>query len=630
MRAVRTFSMFCLALSLLIGLPTFADGFYIAPHLQNITKDGVTIIWETQDPGLGVVEYGLRGSYGNEAKAAKTTKIQRVRITGLKPETEYSYRVRTGNDEQASTFKTAPAKDRPIAFVLIGDTRRWTHEEWEKSNMAEHALQWEPEFFLNSGDLVRDGHKYGQWPDHFQRFSDITHNYMLVTARGNHEGSQKEDVENDWFAKYHDFPDPGEPFFSFDWGNTHFVIMSYEDTDNYVEWLDKHLQKVNKKHVIVMHHYPVYCTGYGESYSDTESAIDKRKALGRVYDSTKPKRVGTSEPWKVLDKYNVELHLAGHTHIYERTYPLRGGKRNDRKGVTYLINGGDIGAQFPEWFSAFTDDPKTLSAPMYTVFWALDDRIKFRSFAWSTEKNKIIEIDRLIIWKDASIPGKVLASLPDKEGEELAQAIADLGAMLYEPAVRDLYGYLDHRDKLVQRAAAAAIRSIGSVKVSDKLLAYLNDPDLMVRRQIARALEIAMLKEDTSALVPHIKNKNQDDYVRLSLIGALQFHAPAKLARETCLDLLETEDDVEIRHRAVYALTYVVDKGHEAMLAGMLEKEQDDYVSLRLAYTLNLSNGDKVNLEYHSEEAEALVAAKPGEDRSELIKQLLAEAEGSG
>ena len=29
----------------------FADGFHIAPHLQNITQDGATVIWETDEPG---------------------------------------------------------------------------------------------------------------------------------------------------------------------------------------------------------------------------------------------------------------------------------------------------------------------------------------------------------------------------------------------------------------------------------------------------------------------------------------------------------------------------------------------------------------------------------------------------
>ena len=59
---------------------------------------------------------------------------------------------------------------------------------------------------------------------------------MMVTARGNHEGSQMRDVENDWFAKYHELPGEGEPFAAFDWGNTHFVLISYESTPVAAPW----------------------------------------------------------------------------------------------------------------------------------------------------------------------------------------------------------------------------------------------------------------------------------------------------------------------------------------------------------------------------------------------------------
>lgn len=94
-----------------------ADGFYIAPHLQSVTTDGVTLIWETQDEGIGAVEYGLEGQFGKQAAEATLVKVYRVRIASLTPDTIYSYRIHAGADVHTNTFKTAP-RFRPRGLAL--------------------------------------------------------------------------------------------------------------------------------------------------------------------------------------------------------------------------------------------------------------------------------------------------------------------------------------------------------------------------------------------------------------------------------------------------------------------------------------------------------------------------------
>lgn len=170
-------------------------------------------------------------------------KIHRVRIDGLQPDATYHYRITAGEHQAASHFKTAPSAPRPTTLVLVGDSRRWG-ERLEETGMADHALQWNPEFFVNTGDLVPEGHKYEQWPDHFKRYENFNHQYMIVTVCGNHEGSRLRDKANDWFSKYHEFPGDGEPYASFDWGNTHFVTISHEDIKKSPEWLDAHWAQV--------------------------------------------------------------------------------------------------------------------------------------------------------------------------------------------------------------------------------------------------------------------------------------------------------------------------------------------------------------------------------------------------
>ena len=163
--------------------------------------------------------------------------------------------------------------------------------------------------------------------------------------------------------------------------------------------------------------------------------MGRRKSTG--YDSTSLNRkepgVRAEDFRNVLDKHNVALDCSGHTHIYERHYPLRNNERNDREGTFYVVNGGDINANYPDWWTAVSDDRETLAKPTYTVFHCKDDRVVSRTFAWSKVEEKIVELDHFVIWEDEGIPQKVLESLPSLEGaalgagtERLTEAIKKL------------------------------------------------------------------------------------------------------------------------------------------------------------------------------------------------------------
>jgi phosphodiesterase/alkaline phosphatase D-like protein len=92
-------------------------GFYIAPYVQNASPDGITVMWETPEPMASVVEYGpAAGSgYAQKATDAKQVKIHKVRITGLKPDAAYRYRVRADGATHEAVFRTAPARVSPRA-----------------------------------------------------------------------------------------------------------------------------------------------------------------------------------------------------------------------------------------------------------------------------------------------------------------------------------------------------------------------------------------------------------------------------------------------------------------------------------------------------------------------------------
>src|SRR5437588_1584069 len=67
--------------------------FLVTPYLQLPTTDGITIMWETDQPASGKVEYGLTRELGSVAEAPKASKLHEVRLGALKRGTKYFYRV---------------------------------------------------------------------------------------------------------------------------------------------------------------------------------------------------------------------------------------------------------------------------------------------------------------------------------------------------------------------------------------------------------------------------------------------------------------------------------------------------------------------------------------------------------
>jgi len=567
-----------------------ADAFYIAPHLQNITTDGVTIIWETMEPGVGTVAYGLDGKNDQQASSATADKIHKVRISGLKPSTTYTYQVKAGADHLESAFKTAPTGQVPVTFIVIGDSRRW-EKRWEETKMAAHTLQWNPDFYLIMGDLVVNGHKNELWPEHFKRFSELNHRYMLVTARGNHEGSATKDTENDWFAKYHELPGWGEPFAAFDWGNTHFMLASIDNTKEIPARLDQHMPTVHSKYTVVSQHLPIFCAGY-------YGPVDSRKMTGvpgKEMPNADPEMgIGPELIAKSFDKHHITLDLAGHTHIYERAFRIRDGKRDDAAGTAYVVNGGDINGNYPEWWTAVADDRTTEGKPTYTVVQCKDDEMEMRTFCWSTVENKIIEIDHLVIWTNEASPKGLLAELPKQTGDALVASIDRLGAMTYGPAAPALLPYLKNDDAKLRQTAARALCEIANADAAEELATYLGDKDLVVRRAVARALEKMAPEKLMDAIAKQALDAGQDETVRVSLLGAVQLHGSAKLAYDTAAAVLDSPAPAPVRQRASYAVGRVATKAELDALLKWVSDEKDPYVLTRLGWTLNNVTGIKV------------------------------------
>ena len=98
-------------LALVIASSAGAEAFRIRPHLQNITPDGVTIIWETDVAVRGSVALGPAGGDKESYAGAAESQIHKIRIEKLTPASAYEYTVTAGDETLTNRFVTAPAGD---------------------------------------------------------------------------------------------------------------------------------------------------------------------------------------------------------------------------------------------------------------------------------------------------------------------------------------------------------------------------------------------------------------------------------------------------------------------------------------------------------------------------------------
>ena len=325
----------------------------IAPFVQKVTSDSATICWQASRPAQGVVDYGTSpGVYGSTASGVPTRTYHEIALSELQPHTRYYYQVRTIPDVGNIGglwyhFETAPAAavTPQFSFIVYGDTRRNPeHHAQVVASMTETAS--DAKLTLHVGDCVVDGRIRQDWePNFFDIAAPISRHIPLYPAGGNHDYAEDSANYRDFFALPQNRTTP-ELFYSFDYGNSHFINLYVPSTGATTcdigtpqyTWLEADLAaNQNKEHIFVTLHSPLY------SSSNHGSDVHLQTQLRPLF-----------------EQHHVEAVFSGHDHMYERSYPLTNGERDDENGVTYFVvgNGGaplyGFSGSAPAW-SAYRD-----------------------------------------------------------------------------------------------------------------------------------------------------------------------------------------------------------------------------------------------------------------------------------
>jgi hypothetical protein len=197
-----------------------------------------------------------------------------------------------------------------------------------------------PSFVLHVGDYVRYGEtdqaEWDNWltdvQEHWVDNNGLT--IPIVPAIGNHEGNGT--------IYYGQFALPGnEKWYSLDWGpDLHITVLSTQDPidGEQLTWLREDLAAhESTPWKVVIFHEPPYTSAIGHS-----------------------PRTDIQATWcPVFDNHHVDLVFCGHSHNYERTFPLYDNRveESPSEGTVYVVTGGwgaplhDVGSN---WWTAYS------------------------------------------------------------------------------------------------------------------------------------------------------------------------------------------------------------------------------------------------------------------------------------
>ena len=343
-----------LAAFLLFSLAQAQEAFLVKPYLQlgdapRLAKsERLDLLWQTEDrDGAWTVE--VKGPKGWQPQAAPTFRtlnapplaahrIYRSVLRHLTPGRLVPYRVKLGT----KVLFEATAQSRKAGahrLVVFGDAANGSPEQ---SAIAQAVAAAQPDAVFITGDLVYGRGRASEYRAHFfpvynSEAAPLLRSIPFIGVVGNHDVPFAQWPDASAFFAYWSLPlngpalKVGEPnaapvtagvhdamvaaagpafprmgSFSFDYGQVHWTVL---DSNPYVDWespalkawLEADLRAAQRAtwRIVALHH-PLFQS------SITHSEDQWLRPLSPL-----------------LEKYGVDLVLAGHVHNYQRTAPLR-------------------------------------------------------------------------------------------------------------------------------------------------------------------------------------------------------------------------------------------------------------------------------------------------------------------
>lgn len=303
-------------------------------------KNAITVVpneklWDIKDQANADV---------NDSFYTNTRYVCSVELSNLEERTKYIYRIK-GNDKYSDVY----------TFTTSGLTNNWNFMAFvdfqSEFNPNVHPLITKikevsnnPSLAVCSGDLTDVGGHEAEWK--WLLNNDVFSDFIFATTNGDHEYMTTSVSPIKYFSTPHTFnaifnnPKNGasgveNSNYYFYYNNVLFVFLDMNDSNTskgsrftaQEEWFDNLMPTLEGtyQYLVVLAHKSIY----GSKNIDT----GVRKYI--------------TPQWSPLfDKYNVDLFIGGHDHVYSRTYPIKD-NAIDENG-TYYLDMGSSGNKYRE------------------------------------------------------------------------------------------------------------------------------------------------------------------------------------------------------------------------------------------------------------------------------------------
>lgn len=356
--------------SILLSASAISNGeeasFTRAPYIQLATENSQVIVWRTDSEIKPVVRIGKSmdkleviqekilvkhskhlSQGAAVTRAPENTMQYEATLSGLQPDTTYYYAIYNGEhrltpSDKSYHFKTHPkiGAKTTSRFWIVGDSgtggkaQKLVHDGMKKY-LGDSKL----DGYLHVGDMA-----YGSGTDKefsrkfFPMYDTTLRNTVCWGSMGNHEGqsSKGESATGPYYdafvhpteAEAGGVPSGTEAYYSFDYGNVHFICLNSHDLDRsptaaMAQWLKADLEKTKADWLIAFWHHPPYTKGSHDS--------DKEPQLIEMRENIMP----------ILESGGVDAIFTGHSHIYERSMLIDGAYQTPSTNQGVVLDDGD-------------------------------------------------------------------------------------------------------------------------------------------------------------------------------------------------------------------------------------------------------------------------------------------------
>nr|WP_295923382.1 metallophosphoesterase [uncultured Dyadobacter sp.] len=318
------------------ALPVLLRG----PYLQSATSHSIVIRWRTDVPTDSRVSFGMQpGALTNTVDSTALVTDHEVLLTGLAPHAKYFYSIGSSQlllqGDAGNYFKTAPPPGMSGKYRIgvLGDCG---NNSVNQANTRDKLLDYCGDEYMDAWILLGDNaYMNGTDAEYQSNFFNVYKDRFLkqlplYPCPGNHEYANSGTKQLDHKIPYFDIftiptggqaggvPSGTESFYSFDYGNIHFLALDsygkeadatrlYDTLGKQVQWIKQDLAvNANKDWIVAYWHHPPYTKGSHDSDTETELVKIREKFI------------------RILERSGVDVILCGHSHDYERSKLMNG------------------------------------------------------------------------------------------------------------------------------------------------------------------------------------------------------------------------------------------------------------------------------------------------------------------